>query len=95
MAKDGEGLRQFSYFLRQCHTVIESVKCLNILDDERENSKLLLTLPEWTVNGWNRQVAVSRTGEQRFPSFSEFTQFMVKLAKIACDPVTSLQGFKF
>ena len=54
MAKDGEGLRQFLYFLRQCHTVNESVKCLNILYDERENSKLLLTLPEWIVNGWNR-----------------------------------------
>ena len=94
MAKDGEGLRKFSDFLKQCHTAMASVKCLNILDDERENRKLLLKLPEWIVNRWNRQVAVSRASEQRFPSFNEFMQFMVKEAKIACDPVTSLQALR-
>ena len=42
MAKDGVGLRRFADFLKQCHTAMDSMKCLNILDDERENRKMLL-----------------------------------------------------
>lgn len=94
MAKDGEGLRKFADFLNQCHTAMDSMKCLNILDDERENRKLLLKLPEWIVDRWNRQVAICRENEKRFPSFKEFMQFMTKEAKIALDPVTSLQALK-
>ena len=55
---------------------------------------MLLKLPEWIVNRWNRQVAICRENEKRFPSFKEFMQFMIKEAKIACDPVTSLQALK-
>ena len=29
MAKDGEGLRKFADFLNQCHTAMDSMKCLN------------------------------------------------------------------
>ena len=71
---------------------MDSMKCLNTLDDERENRKMLLKLPEWIVNRWNRQVASWREKEKKFPPFKEFMQFMTKEAKIACDPVTSLQS---
>ena len=92
LAKDGVGLRRFADFLKQCHTAMDSMICLNILDDERENRQMLLKLPEWIVNRWNRQVASWREQEKKFPPFKEFMQFMTKEAKIACDPVTSLQA---
>ena len=70
------------------------MKCLNILDDVRENRKVLLKPPEWIVNRWNRQVASWREKERKFPPFIEFMQFMTKEDKPACDPVTSLQALK-
>jgi len=93
-SRDGYGLRRFSDFLKQCHTAMASVGSLSVLNDERENRKMLGKLPEWLLNRWNRFVVQWREERNAFPPFKEFMLFVSKEAKIACDPVTSLQALK-
>ena len=89
--RDGSGLQKFADFLRQCHTAARSIGHLNVLDDEMQNKKLLYKLPDWLVNRWARIVASHKEEKGKFPPFKFFADFIVKEAKIACDPVTSLQ----
>ncbi|XP_060575232.1 uncharacterized protein LOC132732747 [Ruditapes philippinarum] len=93
-ARDGQGLRRFSDFLRQCETAMRSISSLSCLDDDRENRKLLVKLPEWVVTRWNRSVVQWKDRFGSFPPFSEFVKFIASEAKVACDPVTSLQSLK-
>ena len=92
--KDSIGLRRFADFLKQCSTAMETLGCLNIFNDERENRKCLVKLPEWIVLKWNRIVYKSKEQTGKFPSFKEFMHFVTKEADIACDPVTSLCSLK-
>ena len=55
--KDSFGLRRFSDFLKQCLTAMSSVKGLSVLNDDRENRKMLMMVSEWLVNRWNRFVS--------------------------------------
>ena len=73
---------------------MKSIGSLKVLDDERENRKLLLKLPSWLTTRWARIVAEYRSTEGVFPSFSQFVQFMTKEADIANDPITSIPSFK-
>ena len=91
-AKDGIGLRKLADFLRQCRLTMETVPSLSILDDDRENKKLLLKLPDWVTTRWSRIVASHKEETGRFPPFSVFVEFLAKEAKVACDPVSSLQA---
>ena len=93
-ARDGAGLQKFADFLRQCHTAAESIGHLNILNDEMQNRRLLIKLPDWLVTRWGRIVASHKEEKKNFPQFKIFVDFIVKEAKIACDPVTSLQCLK-
>lgn len=93
-ARDGQGLRRFSDFLRQCETTMRSITSLRCLDDDRENRKLLVKLPEWVVTRWNRSVVQWKGKFSSFPPFSDFVKFIANEAKVACDPVTSLQSLK-
>jgi hypothetical protein len=61
---------------------------LNVLDDDRENRKILIKLPDWMINRWARLVAEYKSKHRMFPPFSEFSKFVQKEAKIARDPVT-------
>ena len=93
-SRDGIGLRQFADFLRQCETAMETIGSLQILNDDRENKKLLTKIPEWLITRWGRKVANWKEDYKIFPPFTEFVKFIVKEANIACDPVTSLQSLK-
>ncbi|XP_060574183.1 uncharacterized protein LOC132731902 [Ruditapes philippinarum] len=73
---------------------MRSIGSLGCLNDDRENRKLLLKLPEWIVTRWNRLVVKWKDQKGSFPPFSEFVNFIVCEAKIACDPITSLQSLK-
>ena len=92
--RDGTGLRKFSDFLQQCQIAMQTISSLSVLNDDRENRKLLTKLPDWMVSRWGR--VVSRWKEERlqFPPYCEFVDFVAKEATIACDPVTSLQSLK-
>ncbi|XP_041364376.1 uncharacterized protein LOC121379790 [Gigantopelta aegis] len=87
--RDGVALRRFANFLRQCLTDMKTVSSFNVLNDDYENQKLLLKLPDWLVYRWGRIVAEWRNKHQAFPPFCEFVFFIVKEADIACDPVTA------
>lgn len=45
---------------------------------------MLAKIPDWLTARWN----------WKFPSFSQFVKFLTREAKIACNPVTSLQSLK-
>ena len=44
-------MRKFANFLKQCTTAMGYMRCLDVLNDDRENRKLLGKLPDWLVNG--------------------------------------------
>ena len=89
--RDGTGLRRLSDFLNQCQVAMISNQSLQILNDERENRKILNKLPEWLSHRWVRIVSDWRDQTKTFPPFSKFVQFLAKEAKISCDPSVSLQ----
>lgn len=51
-------------------------------------------LTDWLTAHWNRRVVEIEEESNQFPSFGQFVAFLTKEAKIACNPVTSLQGLK-
>ena len=71
-----------------------NILSLQILNDERENQKLLSKLPDWLVICLGRVVHTWCEENRRFPPFKEFVAFISKEARIACDPVTALYAFK-
>lgn len=94
--KDSFGLREFVDFLRSCEAAMVHIKALEILNDCNENRQLLTKLPDWLTASWNRKVMEmeEQSDSGQFPSFSQFVRFLTREAKIACNPVTSLQSLK-
>ena len=92
--RDGLALRKFSDYLRQCALAMQENQNLQILNDERENRKLLAKLPHWLVDRWARLVAKYRQSKRNFPPFTEFVTFITSEAELACDPITSTQAIK-
>ena len=70
------------------------IKALEILNDCNENRKILSKLPDWLTARWNRKVIEVEEVSSKFPSFSQFVKFLIREAKMACNPVTSLQSLK-
>ncbi|XP_067946284.1 uncharacterized protein [Watersipora subatra] len=93
-ARDGAALRRFSDFLGQCKAAMFEIPELKLLDDNRENRKMLCLLPDWLVNLWNRNASKYQITHNCFPPFSEFENFIRLEADIACNPVTSLQSLR-
>ncbi|KAJ8015422.1 hypothetical protein DPEC_G00025950 [Dallia pectoralis] len=87
-SSDPAALREFADFLQGCVAAMPHVKGLAILDDCDENHKLLRKLPDWITRRWSRVVTDSLDKSGDYPSFSCFTQFIQKEARIACNPVT-------
>ena len=92
--KDGTGLRKFSDFLQQCQIAMQTTKGLNVLDDERENRKLLTKLPDWLITRWARIASPWKDSKGEYPPFKKFAEFIAQESKIACDPITSLQALR-
>ena len=84
-------MRRYSDFLRQCLAAKESISSLSVLDDDRENHKLLTKLPDWLTIRWARKVAEYQEREKSFPNFKQFVAFVKKESDIVCNPITSLQ----
>ncbi|XP_062610192.1 uncharacterized protein LOC134271972 [Saccostrea cucullata] len=93
-SRDGVGLQRFGDFLKQCYTAMQSIGSLNILNDDRENRRLLSKLPDWLVTRWGRIATQYREERMEFPPFKNFMEFIVKEAKIATDPITSIESVK-
>ena len=92
--RNGLALRKLSDFQCQCDTAMRTIDSLKILNDERENKKLLMKLPDWVVDSGSREVADAREGDGAVPLFGKFVEFLVKEANNACDPITSQQALK-
>ena len=92
--RDGIGLRRFSDFLNQFQAAMVEMKGLEILNDSRENSKLLQKLPDWIISRWGRVASDSKKRYGAYPSFCAFADFISEEANIACDPVTSLDSLR-
>ena len=80
-------LRRFSDFLGQCQVAMTCVPGLEILNDCRENRKLLRKLPDWVVRKWSK-VVVQTVG--RYPSFAEFSNFIRSESDMANHPITTM-----
>ena len=93
-SRDGIGLRKYADFLKQCSTAMTTISSLNVLNDDRENHRMLFKLPDWLVTRWSRIVASWKATNHSFPPFNEFVKFVEKESNIACDPITSLQSLK-
>lgn len=85
-ANDPLAPREFADFLQSCAEAIPQVKGLDILNDCEENHKLLKKLPDWIVKGWSR-IVVDKC--QEYISFAQFTNFLRREAKVACNPIAS------
>ena len=59
-----------------------------------ENRKMLAKLPGWLVSRWNRLVVAHKESHNEFPPFESFEAFIAREAKIACNPITSVQSVK-
>ena len=53
-----------------------------ILNDNRENHKLLKKLPDWVVNRWSRIASTSRKADGVYPSFKQFAEFINEEASL-------------
>ena len=92
--RDGESLQRFSDFLNQCVAAMAEISGLQILNDNHENRKMLLKLPESIVTRWSRIVAKSKRTTGAYPLFKEFAEFLTDESEIACDPITSLESLR-
>lgn len=86
-AKDHEGLRKFSDFLQQCLTAQGSISQLHILNDNRENKKIVAKLPDFVTRKWVRLATNYNQKHSVFPKFATFCQFLSKEADVSCNPL--------
>ncbi|XP_063592525.1 uncharacterized protein LOC134769716 [Penaeus indicus] len=101
---DGPALMKFSDFLETCKTAMSNIQYLNILNDPKENQRMLQKLPHPIVERWNTIVdrelyKASELDDEsddgllysaEFPSFTKFCIFVRKEASKACNPITSI-----
>lgn len=86
-SRDHEGLRKLSDFLQQCLTAQRSNHQLAILDDNRENKKIVAKLSEYIARKWIRQATNYSQRHGAFPRFTTFCQFLSKEADVSCNPL--------
>lgn len=90
-SRDGPWLQKVSDFLRQCYPAKRSIGNLDVLNDSRENQKMLSRLPDWIVVRWGRIVVQKKEESNQYPPFKDFMEF---ISKEACDPAISIQAVK-
>ena len=93
-SRDGNGLRKYADYLKQCMSAMTTIPSLSVLNDDRENHRMLKKLPDWLVTRWSSRVTKWKEVHGYFPPFSEFAEFIEREADMACDPITSLQSLR-
>jgi hypothetical protein len=93
-SRDSQGFLKLADFLKQCRAGMSSISSLSILNDERENRRILTKLPDYIISRWGRRVADFKEHNHMFPPFTVFVDFISKEARIASDPVTSLGALR-
>ncbi|XP_067939852.1 uncharacterized protein [Watersipora subatra] len=85
--KDTDALRKFSDFLNQCQTAQTSFPQLQMLDDSRENKKIISRLLDYIICKWVRYATNYHNRHNAFPKFAIFTQFLTRETDVACNPI--------
>ena len=89
-SNDHKSLRKLADFLKQCLIAMSHIDDLKILNDCRENRKILQKLPEWVTRRWSRTIDTTK----KYPDFKQFVEFIAREADIVCNPITLLKGTK-
>jgi hypothetical protein len=88
--KVGDGnyaaLLQFADFLQQALFATSEIPSLDILNDCRENKKMLEKLPNWLTRKWKKTVA-NHTDLGKYPTFENFVNFLERESNIVNNPV--------
>ena len=68
---------------------MQSVEDLETLNKKSDNKKLVRILPSWAHPKWGTKVRDYQTkhGDNKFPPFSAFVQFVIEIAEVQCLPV--------
>ena len=75
--RDAVGLQRFADYLKSCHDAIPFVPGLEVLSDCKANQNHLQKLPERIVVRWNRSVTDRLERGKQYPSFADFTAFVL------------------
>ena len=82
---------ELSDFVQQCLQVKQHVPGLSILDDGRENQKLLRHLPTWFITKYREKIVDYKAQHnQKYPTFEVLAKFLQKRAEINSEPITSI-----
>ena len=71
---------------------MRSIPSLSVLDDDRDNRKMIAKLPTWLINRWARRVAEYQQKRKVFPRFKYFVDFVASESNITSNPITSVAG---
>ena len=85
--KDSRGLLKFADFLEQAKSSLTSLETVDILDDPKENYKMLRVLPQFLVSKWAAKITDHREQHDEYPKFEDFVKFVSRQAKILNDPL--------
>ena len=87
---DFRGLQKFSDFLKEIQSNLTVLSTHDVLNDAKENYKLLQILPQWVVNKWADRIAeYQERHNDCFPPFTDFVAFVSTQAKRVNNPVIS------
>lgn len=92
MLGDGIGLRKFSDYLDHCSSGMRSIGELAILNDPLINEQLANKLPDWAKRKWAGKVFSSKKIEHRYPTFTDFANFVAEEAEIMAEPILYQHG---
>ena len=70
------------------------IALLQVLNDCKENQKLLKKLPNSATKHWNKYITRALDKSMPYPSFKEFTEFVAEEARNACKPISSFHVLK-
>ncbi len=90
---DHKAVQNFADFLLQCSFAITQIPSLEILNDCRENRKMMSKLPDWLNRKWSKTISV-HTENGSYPSFEVFVEFLLKEASVINNPLTMLSDHK-
>ncbi|XP_077865956.1 uncharacterized protein LOC144353261 [Saccoglossus kowalevskii] len=93
--RDKTGLRRYADLLQQCVVAATEIRELHILDDMRENRRLVSKLPELLGHRWNRLIARNKRERGCYPLFRDFATFVMEESEILNDPVVVFEPKQF
>ena len=67
---------------------------LQVLNDCKENQKIVSKLPDPLIARWSRIVTENMDEHAAYPLFSHFVSFVEKEARVACNPIASFAAVK-